>query len=333
VIGSLLNPVKSICAFKLLFDEFIDMLHKGKCRNIRRTRLLARGRKMEINQIFSDIYGDVFCNTYSKSCYVFLCGGTDKEHIRNSVRLEIEKDQFQILYPEDLFIEMLNRDKKADLLEYENLLADNSDIVCIICESYGSAVELGAFIQNSNIKNKLIVAVKSEYARNKSFIMLGPIKHLKKIDSDRVIFYKDSNLGELCASLKKEFRKLHRKGNISHKMFSFEKLSAFIMLIPTIVYFFQSITRKEIHSGIRDLLKSNEQFPEKYNELFNISIKYLLKNGILITDYDIETNNELFLLSEKGYCETLKLLNNSVAKERTVLHDRIKCVILKEQTK
>lgn len=286
---------------------------------------------MNIKQIYSDIYKDIFCNTYSNSCYIFLCGGAGKEHIRNNVRTEIERDKFQVLYPEDLFIEMLNRDKKADLLEYENLLADNSDIVCIICESYGSAVELGAFIQNADIKNKLIIAIKSEFARKKSFIMMGPVKHLKKIDTDRVIVYKDDNLDQLYTALKKEFRKLHRKGDVSHKMLSFNNLSAFITLIPIIIYFFQTAERREIHRGLKELLKNNDLFPEKYNELFNVSIKYLLKNGALITDYDVETSSELLLLSEKGYNETFKLIKNSIAKERTILHDRIRCAILKEQ--
>ena len=94
------------------------------------------------------IFDDVFCKTFTQSFFIFLCGGADKRHIRNKIRIQLETNGLQVLYPEDLFMDMLNRDKKADLLEYENLLASNSDIVCIICESMGSAVELGAFIQN-----------------------------------------------------------------------------------------------------------------------------------------------------------------------------------------
>ena len=114
---------------------------------------------LEAIEIYNSIYKDVFCNTFNQSCYVFLCGGAGQEHIRNPIRLILEHKQYQVLYPEDLFMEMLNRDKKADLLEYENFLADNSDIICIICESIGSAVELGAFAQNENIKNKMVIAI------------------------------------------------------------------------------------------------------------------------------------------------------------------------------
>ena len=64
------------------------------------------------------IYNDVFCKTFSQSYYIFLCGGADKQHIRNKIRVLLEANGLQILYPEDLFMDMLNRDKKADLLEY-----------------------------------------------------------------------------------------------------------------------------------------------------------------------------------------------------------------------
>ena len=114
---------------------------------------------MNLLSIYERIFNDVFCKTFSRYFFVFLCGGADKKNIRNKIRSLLEAKELQVLYPEDLFMDMLNRDKKTDLLEYENLLADNSDVVCIICESMGSAVELGAFIQNSKLEQKMIVAV------------------------------------------------------------------------------------------------------------------------------------------------------------------------------
>ena len=135
---------------------------------------------MELLNIYEKIYKDVFCKTFSRFFFVFLCGGADKNNIRNRVRTYLEKERFQVLYPEDLFMDMLNRDKNSDLLEYENLLADSADVVCIICESMGSAVELGAFVQSEKFEQKLIVCMNQKYARDKSFIMMGPVKHLEK---------------------------------------------------------------------------------------------------------------------------------------------------------
>lgn len=294
------------------------------------------------------IYEDIFCNTFSQSCYVFLCGGGGKEHIRNKVRPLLEDEQFQILYPEDLFMEMLNRDKKTDLLEYENLLADNSDIICVICESIGSAVELGAFIQNENIKKKMVVAVNQKYARHKSFVMMGPVKNLKKTNEENVVFFKKDDPYALCCDLSKVFRKLHKK-SLSNKTQSFDNLSAYIAFIPMIVYFYQTISRKILHKSLKALLKERDCLPIRYNELFNASIKYLIKSGTLITEFSIKEKDETLSLSSKGYEETLGQIRRPsasnrrlsifsfrkerrlIAPNKTILHDRIRCAILKEQ--
>ena len=285
---------------------------------------------MKILEIIGTIYEDVFCNTFSQACYVFLCGGAGKEHMRNKVRPTLESEKFQILYPEDLFIEMLNRNKKSDLLEYENLLAENSDIICIICESIGSAVELGAFIQSDNIKEKMVVAINQKYARDRSFVMMGPVKHLKKVNEENVVVFKPDDPVALGSNLSKAFRKLHKRGK-SNKTQSFETLSAHIAFVPMIVYFFQTVSRKSLHKNLKVFLGERGTLPKRYNEFFNASIKYLIKAGILVSEFNIDEKDEPFSLSPKGYDETLGLIECSSATERTILHDRIRCAILKEQ--
>lgn len=277
------------------------------------------------------IYNDVFCKTFSQSYYIFLCGGADKQHIRNKIRVLLEANGLQILYPEDLFMDMLNRDKKADLLEYENLLADNSDRVCIICESMGSAVELGAFIQNKKLEQKLTVCINQKFARDKSFIMMGPVKHLKKINKSSVILYKEDNPQLLGKELIKRFHRMQRLSQKGNKLQSFNNLSAYIALIPMIVYFFMTVKRRELHKTLKELLLSQNSFPLNYNQLFNASIKYLVKSGELITRFDNFQYDEILSLSKKGYTETYNLLKLSWAVNRTILQDRIRCAILREQ--
>lgn len=284
---------------------------------------------MDNISIFNSIY-DVFCHTFSQSCYVFLCGGAQKDNIRNSMRALLEKKHFQILYPEDLFMEMLNRDKRADLLEYENFLADNADVICVICESMGSAVELGAFVQNENIKEKMVVVINQKYARHKSFIMMGPIKHLLKKHQDRLVTYKTNQLSELAQSLSRVFTRLHRRFR-SNKSCSFNELSAFIAFLPICVYFFKTIGRKQLHKDLKNFLSYREMLPNKYNELFNVAIKYLLKSGVLITEFNPKESDIVISLSQKGYQEITTTLYRSTATEKTILHDRIRCAILKEQ--
>ena len=269
------------------------------------------------------IFNDIFCKTFNHSFFVFLCGGANKQHIRNKIRSQLEEGGFQVLYPEDLFMDMFNRNKKTDLLEYENLLANNADRICIICESMGSAVELGAFTQNENIANKLIVCINQKYSRDKSFIMMGPVKHLKKKDKSSVLTYKKSDSNSLGIELCKKLRHFQYMSKKSNKYLSFDNMSAYITFIPIIVYFYKT-------------LKEQNKLPSKYNQLFNASIKYLIKSGEIVTkfeDFKFEDfkNDETLSLSQNGYNKTLKLLKSSQALNKNMLQDNIRCVILKEQ--
>jgi len=286
---------------------------------------------LDMLEIFRSIYNDIFCKTFSRSFFIFLCGGAAKEHIRNKIRTRLEVSGLQILYPEDLFMDMLNRNKKADLLEYENLLADNSDAVCIICESMGSAVELGAFIQNKALQQKLVVCINKKYARDKSFVMMGPVKHLQKKNKSAVIIYKDTEPQKLADDLLARFhrsQKLSVKGN---KMQSFNNLSAYIAFIPMIVYFFKFINRKKVYKTLKELLTAQNTLPSKYNELFNASIKYLIKSGSIVSKYDSSEIDDVLSLSQKGYLEVNNLLQLSWGMNKTMLRDKIRCAILKEQ--
>lgn len=143
-----------------------------------------------VKKIIRDIYFDIFSRFEEQYIIVFLCGGArnkNKKVLRDKIREILEKNTvryygqlpFKIFYPEDLLIEVLNKTKDADLLSYEQLMANNSNIIAIICESPGSLVELGAFTNNQYTVGKVIAAVDKNRAKDKSFIMLGPIKYLK----------------------------------------------------------------------------------------------------------------------------------------------------------
>ncbi len=144
------------------------------------------------SSVIKEIHDKVYLKVRKETVDVFLCGGADKKkHIRDEVRNNlIKNNKIRVLYPEDLFLDILARNKSSDLLSLENFLADNSDYICIICESPGSFVELGAFTNHPNIREKLIAVVNLEFKRARSFIMLGPIKMIQKMGKDRVFLKK-----------------------------------------------------------------------------------------------------------------------------------------------
>ncbi len=279
----------------------------------------------------TQIYNDVFCKTFSESYYIFLCGGIGKNCIRNAVRVHLEANGYQILYPEDLFADIINLDKKSDLLDYENLLAKNADIVCIICESPGSFAELGAFIQSDIIKTRTIAVINNRYKRSKSFIMLGPIRHLKKINPSSILEYKENDIKSLCDNLGKTFAKIKKKQTQSHERLSFDKLSTYIAFIPIILFFFQKIDRLVLHKELKELLRDKKLFPNNYNDLFNASIKYLTKRKVIVSEIKNSTKEEQFKLTYTGLKETKLILSMSKTVCNNILHDRIRCAIMQKQ--
>lgn len=289
---------------------------------------------MDYQSIVKDIYNNVYCRTYSETCYVFLCGGAGKNNIRNKVRAKLEEKSIQILYPEDLFMDILNRDKKANLLEFENLLANNSDFVCVICESMGSAVELGAFTQNEEIRKRMVAAIEKKYERKKTFITLGPLKMLKESNKKSVVIYEKDKLDDLCIQLKNIFKRPYRFNRFAKKFvksLKLSNLSSFIAFIPLLLYFFKTIDRTKLHSVLRTFVMDSGFITNMhhYNSYFNATIKYLLKVRTIVVDYCCDGEN--YILTNKGYSEMELVLDSSTAPEKTILHDNIRFGILKEQ--
>lgn len=103
---------------------------------------------MDFN-IANEIYNQIFSKINHGNIDLFLCGGAstkEKKSVRDHIKEKlVDNSNLSILYPEDLFIEMLSR-KKYDLLTLEKFLANNSDVILIVCESPGSFTELGAFV-------------------------------------------------------------------------------------------------------------------------------------------------------------------------------------------
>ena len=295
---------------------------------------------MDYLNFIKRIYKDFFIQSYEDTCYVFLCGGAGTNCIRDRVRKHLEENHIQVLYPEDLFMEMLYKDKKSDLLQYENLLAESADIIFLICESIGSAAELGAFVQSEEIKNKLLVGIEKKYSRDKSFIMDGPIKRIKNFDPQNVIIYNSKDLSEFYRNMDRYFRGIKQKKKwpmlfYSKKTLDFSSLPEYISFIPLLIYFFQEVNRTDLFKSMKIFLSEKSILPNNYNRLFNASLNYLHKLGIVAMDssFNLEKDfgEENIKLSTKGYDKVLNFLESSHISNKILLHDKLRCDILKEQ--
>ncbi|HIF9399212.1 TPA: retron St85 family effector protein [Photobacterium damselae] len=166
-----------------------------------------------LKDIVDVIKGRVFVPLTAKKTTVFLCGGAvgNEDNGRSKMaKIFKEHSKYELLYPEDIFDDLLAGPGQHSLLHLENILADCVDAIVIFPESPGSFAEIGAFSNNPRLAKKLIVLSDKNYKRNKSFINYGPYRLIKESKTGAVIHlnYKDLddfNLG------KKLYRNVNEK--------------------------------------------------------------------------------------------------------------------------
>jgi len=289
-----------------------------------------------ILKILIKIHDNIYKQINQNYVDVFLCGGASNNdiYIRDSVRDNLKKiKNIRILYPEDLFIEMLYRDKQSDLLSLEKFLADNCDIICIICESPGALVELGAFTNNDTI-NKVIAVIEKKREKDKSFIMLGPIKLIKKINKDNVIFYSKDNLSELNEKLKKRLISTKFKYIKAKKEANKQSINSIIGLyyfIPIILYFFNSLELNMMITYLRYLFKENKYKETEFDTLFRSSLKLLYKDKLI--QKNIVNSNNFYKLTVKGYNTIINVLNDVNIEDKSKLYDSVRFGIISDKYK
>ena len=317
--------------------------------------------------VFADIFNNVYSMLECNIIYVFLCGGACEKgsgQIRNDIKSLLEKyaKNIQILYPEILFLKKGDKGirdsfKEKDLLELETILAHNSNVVCIICESMGSATELGAFTNYKNIdKNilldKLVAVTYRKYKKNEpSFISEGPIKRIVNRDKNKYKIYElDDCTGsieipkiqeKLALELIEEFQKIciYNNSKDSRNCIFLQKgseLNSFIglsYLILLLIYFYEKLTNpvlvkllKTELAGLKILDFSLKKDNKKFDSYYEISKVFLCEHMELLHKADDD-----YTLTPKG----LEFLKNDVFKNIKNMEpntlDRIRMKILHKQ--
>lgn len=274
-------------------------------------------KDINMKRSLKKIYKEIFCRIEEQYIIVFLCGGAStklKKSLRDRMRVLLEKDKgryswqipIKVFYPEDLLIDVLNKTKDADLLSYEQFLANNSHIIAIICESAGALVELGAFTNNEYTVNKVIAAVDKKRVRDKSFIMLGPIKFLKKKNKLNVVEY-TSDENEFARALLKNIREKHSKGS-NDKKISLNTIVGMNYFIQLLLYYFKQINSKNLVDMIQIVAQYEKIEIKEFNVLFNAALKLLFydKQIIKMTDQ----RYAVYELTKKGYKSMERMISH-----------------------
>lgn len=275
-----------------------------------------------IKKIILEIYKDIFEKFREQYIIVFLCGGaSDKsqKHIRDSIRQLLEKEKrrsyyshnyfqmpIKIFYPEDLLIEVLNKTRDADLLSYEQLLADNSHLIAIICESAGSLVELGAFTNNTYTVDKVIAAIDRKRVKDKSFIMLGPVKYLKKKNKLNVLEYGLDN-NKFAQKLAQNIREKYKERKENSKI-NLTTIIGQYYFIQLLLYFFKELDSKKMADMIQYVLDEYKIVLTDFNVIFSAALKLLFQE-----EYIIKRTTEkysIYKLTQKGHQSIEGMINS-----------------------
>lgn len=249
--------------------------------------------KADCNRISNKIRDDIYKPAFNFKTTVFLCGAdiTQKDKIRYKIA-EALKRRFwaDIIYPEDIFDELLYSSKTKDLLSLEGLLADSVDAIVLIPESPGSFAELGAFANDEQLRSKLICLVDKKYKKDKSFINQGPLRLVKKANPFGLIFIDPDDIDEEIDKLISSLRKMKKASVKRGDKISLLQLENF--LLPSI-YLLEPVSKETlvnlVASATEDKLNSFQTTTTALTILIKKKQIQLTVNGYKLTTLGLET--------------------------------------------
>ena len=259
-----------------------------------------------MDEIFLEIYETVFSNIRQSNIDVFLCGGASEpqnKSYRDKIKESLADEKLiSILYPEDLFTEMLNK-KKYDLLTLEKFLANNSDLIIIVCESPGSFTELGAFVNNEMTLEKVVILLHINFKNAKSFIRQGPVEYVKKKNSNNVIFY-NNNVDETARKIVKQVRTRFGLWGHKNKKTGFKDLNLItgqFYFIILILFFFERYNIKDLINTIKSIYLSKGYDKKEFDVIHDSAIKRLYKERMIKKELSTNDTEAQYKLTKKGY--------------------------------
>lgn len=249
--------------------------------------------KEDCTRISNKIRDDIYKPAFNFKTTVFLCGAdiNQKDKIRFKVANELKKwTRADIIYPEDIFEELLYSSKTKDLLSLEGLLADSVDAIVLIPESPGSFSELGAFANDEKLRSKLICIVDQKYKKDKSFINQGPLKLVKKSNKFALIFIDPNKIDKEIDKIILALRKMKKVSAKRGDKISLLQLENF--LLPSI-YLIEPVSKRTLVNLVASATDDETNSFQTLTTALTILVKkkqiQLTPNGYKLTTLGLET--------------------------------------------
>lgn len=280
--------------------------------------------------LYSEIYHNVFSKIRKANVDLFLCGAAstrEKTSYRDKLRDKLKQyNRISVLYPEDLFLEVLNR-KKYDLLTLEKFLANNCDYIVIVCESPGSFTELGAFVNNSDTVDKVIVLLQTKYKNAKSFIRQGPVQYIYSKNKNHVIYY-NTDVLEATDKIKKLVLPRYRfiiNANVSFK--DLDTITGQYNYVLLLLFFYKELSIKDLKDCNKTIYLSKSFTVNDFEMFYSAAIRRLFKDGLL-SKTSLNGSVTTYQLTDKGYFNALNLLSYANIDKKTKIYDSIRMKII-----
>lgn len=230
---------------------------------------------------------------------VFICGGhEDTCPNRRILESYFKKHlpQYLTFRAENSWEVIQNNSKATSALELEEWLADFSDVIIIIVESFGTVAELGAFSMSSKLRKRLLPIIDIKYEKDNSFLNTGPIRWINKDSNYSPAIYTDFSTIVTCMDeIENKFK--NRKGYWSkdfkpqpHGKYNYSNK----VLLFYYVYLISSLGPIEI-GEIIDISETTLGLTDSTN------IKFVLSIGAALEIFRVTTINKVQIFTCVDY--------------------------------
>lgn len=171
-------------------------------------------------------------------------------------------------------------------------------------------------------KDKVIAAVDKNLAKHKSFIMLGPIKYLKKRNKLNVIEYGQDEL-DFTKRLSRDIREKNKLSSNKNSMIELTTIVGMHYFIQLLLYFFKTLNSQELVEIIGYISDKEKVVYDDFKILFNAALKLLFQDKKIVKITGEQYSS--YKLTNIGF-ETMKLMITECT--RAGLCDRIRVELM-----
>ncbi|MDU2895705.1 MAG: retron St85 family effector protein [Clostridium sp.] len=285
-----------------------------------------------VQSIIKELSSTVRVNRFSSDKipkFIFICGEqiiNDDGTVKSREELQRQGNKRQVIIDKlnnnsnhnivcVISEKIYNNSIRLDTLTFEELLAELSDKIIIIVESYGTVCELGAFTVKEEYLDRLLVINDDKYEYVKSFVNEGPVCKIKEKNEENYIlapynynlFKSNFQINEYIRNMKESDLVIIPNNNskeLDLKNFIYELVNIIELFQPIeiyeLFYIFKKVKGFESYE-VKNRIKHSINSPSKIislmekMELIKIEEGYIIKNG------DYTCYNALFNINRDKY--------------------------------